>query len=204
MTTTCPECSFTYRIAPSKRTNPCPNCLSIQRTGETLQDKACRKAKAAMERSRIKSHEKQKANPKQKTPLPKFSEKGARQAREVARVKVKVKTEAADGQSFVECAGCGGFFSGLDGSHKVQLSKSSELASDANNIRLLCRGCHSKYGEGSVQEMLELKCLVDDLKYLFDFDPERFWKIHFRLVDEYNVRPTPKLERVLSKLEKFE
>ena len=157
-----------------------------------------------MEKSRLKSKERQAKKPKTAYTIPKFSSKGAKQAREVTATKKKVKAEAADGQSFVACAGCGKFFSGLDGSHKVQLSKSSELASEERNIRLLCRGCHDAWGEGTVQEMIELKCFLPDLRYLFEHDLQRFYRILDRLLTEYNSKPTPKLERVLGKIEKFE
>ena len=158
---------------------------------------------ASLEKSRLKSQERQAKKPKTAYKIQKFSAKGAKQAREVAATKKKVKAEAADGQSFVECAGCGKFFRGLDGSHKVQLSKSSELASEERNIRLLCRGCHDAWGDGSVTEMIELKCFVPDLRYLFEHDLQRFYRILDRLLAEYNVKPTPKLERVLGKIEKF-
>ncbi len=203
MTTTCPVCSFTYRIAKSKRKNPCPSCAHKAKFGETLQEKARRKAKAAMERSRLKSLEKQRLNTKPKTPIQKFSEKGAKQARAVAKVKTEAKTAARDG-GHIKCEGCHRFFKQIDYSHIIPLSKSAALASDIKNKRLFCRDCHDKWGNASVEEMITLKTFVEDMRYLFDNDPERFWKIHFRLVDEYLVRPTPKLERVLSKLEKFE
>lgn len=204
MTTTCPACKEPIQIAPSKRIQVCKNCLSIARTGKSLKEIAREKHREWSERSRLKFKAKQAGRPKSNYVIPARSAKGAKRAMEVTAIKVKVKTEAADGQSFVECAGCGNFFSGLDGSHKVQLSKSSELASEERNIRLLCRKCHSAWGEGTVAEMIELRCFCEDMAYLLDFDPERFWKIHFRLVDEYNARPTPKLGRVISKLESLE
>jgi len=204
MTTTCPKCLFTYPIAKSKRANPCPNCASIEKTGKSLKEIAREKHRESMERLRVKSKERQAKKPKTAYKIPKFSAKGAKQAREVAATKKKVKAEAADGQSFVECAGCGKFFSGLDGSHKVQLSKSSELASEERNIRLLCRGCHDAWGEGRVTEMIELRCFLPDIRYLFEHDLQRFYRILDRLLAEYNTNPTPKLERVLGKIEKFE
>jgi len=204
MILTCQKCSHTYRFAPSKRVNPCPNCASIEDTGFSLKEIAQQKAKEWSERSRLKSLAKQALKPPKTYVIKNRSAKGAKQEREVKATKKKLKDEAADGQGFVECAGCGNFFSGLEGSHKVQLSKSSELASEERNIRLLCRKCHDKWGEGSVIEMLELKCLVEDLRYLFEHDTDRFWKIFYRFVDEYNARPTPKLNRIISKLETFE
>lgn len=204
MTTTCPACSLPIQFAPSKRVHVCKNCLSIAKTGKSIKEIAREKSKASLEKSRLKSQERQAKKPKTAYKIPKFSAKGAKQAREVAATKKKVKAEAADGQSFVACAGCGKFFSGLDGSHKVQLSKSSELASEERNIRLLCRGCHDAWGEGSVTEMIALRCFVPDLRYLFEHDLQRFYRILDRLLAEYNVNPTPKLERVLGKIEKFE
>ena len=180
------------------------NCQSIERTGKSLKEIAREKSKASLERSRLRSKAKSDLKPKTAYKIPKFSAKGAKQAREVAATKKKVKAEAADGQSFVACAGCGKFFSGLDGSHKVQLSKSSELASEERNIRLLCRACHDAWGEGGVTEMIELKCFVPDLRYLFEHDLQRFYNILDRLLREYNARPTPKLGMIFDKLERLE
>jgi len=203
MTTTCEICNYSYPIAPSKRLNPCPNCLSIATTGESLKEIARRKTKASMEKSRLKSLEKQALNPPKSYTIPKQSAKGRKQAGEVAATKKKLKDEARD-SGFIECSGCGKHFKGLDGSHVVPVSQSSALASDPANITLLCRACHTAFENGTVPEMIKLKCFVTDLKYMFEHDTARFWNIHYRLVEEYNARPTGKMERVLGKLERFE
>lgn len=203
MTITCPDCSHVYPIAKSERTNPCPNCASIEKTGKSLKEIAREKSRASLEKSRLKSQERQAKKPKAAYKIPKFSAKGAKQSKAVAATKKELTEAALDG-SFCQCEGCGGFFDTIDRSHKIPLSKSSELAAMPGNIRLFCRECHLRWESTNAVQMIELNCFVSDMEFLLDFDPERFWKIHFRLVDEYNVRPTPKLGRVISELEKFE
>lgn len=203
MVTVCPECTLLYKIAPSKRLNPCPNCKSIADTGESLIERANRKHRESMERRRLKSQAMQADKPKTVYIIPKQSAKGAKQARDVTKVKKELTEAALDGDH-IECQGCGNFFDVIDRSHIIPLSQSSALASDPNNITLLCRSCHNTWEFGDAHEMIELKCFVRDMRYMFDNDNARFWNIHYRLLDEYNARPTPKLERVISKLEKFE
>lgn len=203
MTTTCPTCKEPIQVAPSKRVQVCKNCLSIARTGKSLKEIAREKNREWSERSRLKSKAKRDLKPKKTYTIKNRSEKGAKLEREIAKTKTDMKRAALDG-GFCECQGCGNFFDVIDASHKVQLSKTLELASEAANIRLLCRKCHNAWGEGTVAEMIELRCFCEDMAYLLDNDPERFWKIHFRLVDEYLVRPTPKLGMVISKLESLE
>ena len=203
MTTTCPACSFPIQFAPSKRVQVCKNCQSVAKTGKSLKEIAREKSRASLERSRLKSQEKQKQKVRLPAALAKFSKKGKRQALQIAATKNKMKREALDGDH-VACEGCGNFFDTIDASHKIPLSKSSELAAMPGNIRLFCRGCHLRWESTNAAQMIELNCLVEDMQFLLDFDPERFWKIHFRLVDEYNARPTPKLGMVISELEKLE
>lgn len=199
----CPDCNHRYPIAKSKRVQTCQNCKSIEQTGISLKEIARQKAKESMERSLLKSKAKQDLKPKTTSVIPARSAKGARQDREVAATKTKLKREALEG-GHIECQGCGGYFKGIDGSHIVPVSQSSALASDPANITLLCRSCHNLWEYGDAHEMIELKCFVRDMRYMFHNDTARFWNIHFRLVEEYNLRPTPKLYRVISKLEKFE
>ena len=203
MTTTCPDCQYQYIPAKSRRLTTCPSCAHKAKHGYSLQDKTRRKAKAAMERSRIKSREKQKLNPKPKTPLPKFSEKGAKRDRKIAATKTKLKTDALEG-GFVQCSGCLNYFDVIDASHIVPVSQSSALASNPKIMSLLCRGCHTAFENGTVPEMIELKCFVRDMTTMFEFDNSRFWNIFYRLRDEWVLRPTPKLSAVLDKLERLE
>lgn len=198
----CPICKEVYRPAKSKRESLCPNCKSISETGKSLKEIAREKSRASLEKSRLKSQERQTKKPKTAYKIPKFSAKGAKQAREVTATKRRVKAEAADGQSFVECAGCGKFFRGLDGSHVVPVSQSSVLAANSENITLLCRGCHTDFEHGTVPQMIKLKCFIKDMTTMFEFDNSRFWNIFYRLIDEHNLMPTPALERVISKLER--
>jgi hypothetical protein len=133
-----------------------------------------------------------------------FSKKGAIQASQVAATKKKVREDAAEGEEFARCEGCYGYFKGLDASHKVSLARNSELAADPSNIRLFCRECHLKWESSVASEMVELRCFEEDMAYLLDFDPERFWKIFHRLLDEQNARPTAKLGAIIGRLEKLE
>ena len=156
-----------------------------------------------MERSRLKSQARQALNPKPAYKIPARSKKGAKQEREVSATKKKLKSEAMEG-GHVQCQGCLKHFGTIDASHIIPISQSSALAADPANITLLCRECHQRFENGTVPQMIELRCFVRDLGYMFRHDNARFWNIHYRLLEEYNERPTPKLERVLGKLEKFE
>ena len=157
-----------------------------------------------MEKSRLKSKAKSDLKPKTTYVISNRSAKGARLEREITKVKRELKRKATD-TGFSQCEGCGGFFKSLDASHIVPLSQNSELASDPNNIRLLCRGCHEAWeGNRSVAELIALKCFIPDMRHLFDNDKSRFYNILDRLLRAYNEWPTPKLERVLGKIEKFE
>ena len=195
MITTCPACDHVYRPAKSKRVQTCPNCAQIEKTGESITETARRKARESMERSRLKSNAEH--------PIKNRSVKGAKQEREVSATKKKLKSEAMEG-GHVQCQGCLKHFGTIDASHIIPISQSSALAADPANITLLCRECHQRFENGTVPQMIELRCFVRDLGYMFRHDNARFWNIHYRLLEEYNERPTPKLERVLGKLEKFE
>ena len=199
---TCPDCNYQWIPAKSKRLVVCPNCDHLERTGESLVAMKKRKARESAAASAARSAAKmKKAVPKE---LAKFSKKGKAQATQVTAMKARVKEGAADGDSFVRCEGCYRYFKGLDASHKVSLARSAELAASAENIRLLCRECHMKWESSVVTEMIELRCFEEDMEYLLDFDPERFWKIFHRLLDEQALRPTSKLEAIISRLEKLE
>jgi len=201
---TCDVCQYQYMPAKSKREQCCPNCAHIEKYGESIFAMKKRKQKEQHEKWRKKAQEKRKLNPP--TPRPKIamrSEKGKVIARKVAEMKAEVKMEALDGE-YAECKGCGRHFQTIDASHKVPLSQSLALAANPENITLLCRDCHMKWENGTVPQMIELDCFVDDMHYLFDMDPERFWKIFYRCTDEWEKSPTPKLGRIISKMEAFE
>jgi DNA-directed RNA polymerase subunit M/transcription elongation factor TFIIS len=200
----CPDCDFKWVPARSKRLAVCPNCDHLDRKGESLVDMRKRKAKEALLASQLRAKEKQRLNPAKPTKLPRFSEKGAKQAREVAAAKKKVSEDAADGGEFIRCEGCRAYFKGLDRSHKIPLAHSGVLASDPNNLRLFCRQCHDRWESNNAEEMIKLHCFEEDMHYLLDMDPERFWKRFHKLTDEYSLRPTPKLGAIISRLEKLE
>lgn len=202
-TITCPDCSFRFVPAKSKRVVVCPNCDCYDRTGEYLVDQKKRRAKELLIASQKRAAERAKLKTPPKIALARFSKKGLAQANAVSKAKREAKEEALEG-GFVKCHGCGHFFDTIDGSHKVPLSQSHALAAVPGNIRLLCRSCHDKWEHGTIPKMIELRCFVEDMHFLLDMDPERYWKIHFRVLDEYNLRPTPALERVISKLESLD
>ena len=204
MVTICPECTFLYQLAPSKRVSPCPNCASIEKTGKSLKEIALEKHRESMERSRLKSKAKSDLRPKTVYVIKNRSAKGAKQEREISKTKTEMKRKATD-TGFAQCEGCGGFFKSLDASHIIPLSQSSELASIPGNIRLLCRCCHNAWeGNGTVAELIALKCFLPDMRYLFENDKSRFYNILDRLLREYNARPTPKLGMIFDKLERLE
>ena len=201
---TCDVCQYQYMPAKSKREQCCPNCVHIEKYGESIFAMKKRKQKEQHEKWQKRAAEKAALKPVVARPkIDRLSEKGKRKAAAVSIMKNEAKKDALEGE-FVQCRGCDQYFKTIDASHKVPESKSIALASNPNNITLLCRDCHSKWENGTVPKMIELKCFVDDMHYLFDMDPERFWKIFYRCTDEYEKSPTPKLRRIISKMEAFE
>ena len=197
----CDVCGYQYIPAKSKRELRCPNCAHIEKHGESIFATKKRKQKEQRMKWQKKAVEKQRLNPpppRQK--IAAMSKKGKIAARKVSEMKADAKTGAADGD-YVQCKGCKKHFQTIDASHKVPLSQSLALAANPENITLLCRDCHLKWENGTVPKLIELDCFVDDMHYLFDADPERFWKIFYRCLDEYEKSPTPKLGRIISKLE---
>lgn len=199
---TCPLCSYPYQPAPSKRLNPCPNCLHKAKTGEYLTEARRRKAKESLERSRLRAHEKQLLKPKTSYKIPQFSEKGKQRANQVEATKRKLKQGAKDG-SHTQCEGCGKFVKQIDGSHIVPLSQSQALASDKENIRLLCRECHVTWEGFELPDVVELACFLEDMAYLMRVDNPRFWNLFQKLLDYHLKTPTAKVERAIKRIEKF-
>lgn len=199
---TCPNCSYIYQHAPSKRVQLCPNCVHKERNGEYLTDVRRRKAKESMERSRQQSAKKQALKPKIEYKIPKLSEKGKQQAKEVSATKIKLKADAKDGD-YTECQGCKKSVKQIQGSHKVPLSRSIALASEAENIRLLCGECHDAWEHLKLPEALDLRCFLEDMRYLFRVDNGRFWRLFQKVLDHHGKSPTQKSEMVISKIEKF-
>lgn len=197
----CGICRHQYVPAKSKRVNACPNCVHIEKHGESIKDAMRRKQAEQQEKWRKKAAERERSKPR--TKIPAMSAKGRKKAVAVAEMKRELKEDAAEG-AFVECRGCYMYFKGIDASHKVPLSQSIALSAEAKNVTLLCRDCHNKWEHGTVMEMIELKCFVDDMHYLFDMDPERFWKIFHRCLDEFERAGNKKLGRIIALLEAFE
>ena len=156
-----------------------------------------------MERSRLKAQERQAKKPKTAYRIPKFSAKGKQQAKEVEATKRKLK-QGAKQDGFTECQGCGKFVKQIEGSHKIPLSRSIALASEEENIRLLCGECHPIWENMALPQVVDLACFLEDMKYLYRADNGRFWRLFQKMLDYYEKNPTPKLERVLGKIEKFE
>lgn len=200
----CAICGHKYIPAKSKRSARCPNCIHIEQHGESIADAKRRQQAGQAKKWREKARAKQKKKPvAPRQRIAQRSQKGAVVAREVAAVKRELKENAADG-AFVQCQGCLRYFQGIDASHRVPVSQSLALAADSGNIDLLCRDCHNAWEHGTIPQMIELNCFVEAMHYLFDMDPERFWKIFYRCLDEQERAPTPKLARIITAMEAFE
>lgn len=197
----CDKCNHKYAPAKSKRVNACPNCVHIEKHGESIKDAMRRKQAEQQEKWRKKAAERQKSKPR--TKIPAMSAKGRKKAVAVAEMKRELKEDAAEGE-FVQCQGCSRHFKGIDASHKVPLSQSIALSAEAKNVTLLCRDCHNKWEHGTVMQMIELECFVEDMHYLFDMDPERFWKIFYRCLDEFEKTGNKKLGTIIIKMESFD
>ncbi len=203
MTTTCPKCSFPIPVAKSRRVQVCKNCKSISETGKSLKEIAREKHRESMERSRLRSKAKSDLKPKTVYVIKNRSAKGEKQEREVSKTKTELKRAALDG-GFVQCCGCLNFFDVIDASHIVPVSQSSALASNPANITLLCRQCHTVWENMVLPQVVDLACFLEDMKYLYRADNGRFWRLFQKMLDYHEKVPTPKLERVLGKIEKFE
>lgn len=199
----CEVCKWKWMPAASKRVVECPNCAAKEKTGESLAEKALRKklesVKRMAERAQLKS---QNMLPKKKPVIPNFSEKGLAKAKAVTAMKKELKRDAVDG-AYYECKGCLNYFAVIDASHKIPLSQNTKLAAEKGNVTLLCRSCHNAWENGTVAQMIALKCFVADMQYLYANDNERFHKIFYRLLDEFEKTLNQKLEKVIIKLESF-
>lgn len=203
MTTTCPTCKEPIRIAPSKRVQVCKNCLSIARTGKSIKEIAREKHREWSERSRLKSRAKQDLKPKKNYVIPARSAKGAKRESEVKATKQKLKQEAKQ-DGWIECQGCGKFVKQIDGSHKIPLSRSIALASEKENIRLLCGECHPIWEHLRLPEAVDLACFLEDMLYVFRVDNDRFWRLFKKMLDFHEKMPTAKVGRAIKEIEKFE
>lgn len=200
----CAVCHYEYIPAKSKRVKGCPNCEQKERTGESIFEEKRRKQREQHDKWMKRAQERRKANPPPlRSKIAAMSQKGKIRAREVSEMKRELKEDAAEG-AYVQCKGCEKWFNGIDASHKVPLSQSLALAAAPRNITLLCRDCHDKWENGTVPKMIELKNFVDDMHYLFDMDPERFWKIFYRCLDEFEKTGDKKLESIIIQMEAFD
>jgi len=184
----CQTCNYQYQPAPSKRLKTCPNCAHVERHGETIFQKKWR------------AHvEKQKAKPPKSYVIPSRSAKGKKREAEIHAAKSKLKSESRDG-SFTECGGCGKHFKSVDASHKVPVSQSGKLAAVPANIRLLCRGCHNAWENGTVLELVKLRCFLEDMEYLAAWDWERFCNVYYRVLDYAAGNHSKAVDAVLKSL----
>jgi len=185
---TCQTCNTQYQPAPSKRLQTCQNCAHVEKYGETIFEKKWRE-----------HTQKQKANPPKSYVIPIRSAKGKKKEAKVQAAKSKLKSESRDG-SFTECGGCGGHFKSVDASHKVPVSQSGELAAVPANIRLLCRGCHNAWENGTVLELIKLRCFLEDMEYMAARDWERFCRVYYRVRDYSDKNHSLGIEAALKSL----
>jgi len=184
----CPTCNYQYQPAPSKRLKTCPNCAHIEQHGESIFETKWREYR-----------EKQRATPPKRYVIPSRSAKGKRKEAEIQAAKSKLKSEARDG-AFTECGGCGKHFKRVDASHKVPVSQSCKLAAVPENIRLLCRDCHTVWENGTVMELIKLRCFLEDMEYLAVYDWKRFFRVYCRIL-AYDIKNhTKPVEAVLESL----
>lgn len=181
----------------------CKNCLSIERTGFALKEIAREKQRELSERSRMKAKAKQDLKPKKTYTIKNRSEKGAKRENEVKATKQKLKQEAKQ-DGWIECQGCGRFVKQIDGSHKIPLSRSIALASEKENIRLLCGECHPVWENMTLPEVVDLRCFLEDMSYLHRADYGRFCRLFQKMLDFHEKTPTPKVGRAIKGIEKFE
>ena len=196
----CSDCDYVYMEAKSKRINPCPNCEHLERHGISLVDAKKKKQQQQQQASRKRTEEKMRLKPPKNYAIPKFSKKGKVQANRMAAMKNELKHAHTEGQEYGQCEGCLQFFKGLDASHKVPLSQSIALASEPENIRLLCRECHNKWEHGTVHQIIQLECFEEDMLYLLDMDPERFWKIYYRMETQWLSDQNPTILDIMNRL----
>jgi len=185
---TCQTCNYQYQPAPSKRLKTCPNCAHAAKYGETIFEKKWRE-----------HAQKQKATPTKRYVIPSRSVKGKKKEAEIQAAKSKLKSEARDG-AFTECDGCGKHFKRVDGSHKVPVSQSGKLAAVPENIRLLCRDCHNAWENGTVPELINLRCFLEDMEYLAVYDWKRFCNVYRRIRDYSIITYSKPVEAALESL----
>ena len=184
----CPTCNTQYQPAPSKRLKTCPNCAHAAKFGETIFEKKWRE-----------HAQKQKATPPKRYVIPNRSAKGNKKEAEIQAAKSKLKSESRDG-AFTECGGCGKHFKMVDASHKVPVSQSGKLADVPENIRLLCRGCHTVWENGTVLELIKLRCFLEDMEYMAVYDWKRFCNVYHRVRDCFILTASKPVEAALRSL----
>lgn len=119
--------------------------------------------------------------PKVKKKIPYFSEKGRVAKAEVTKMK-KGKIEEARENGRLFCEGCLKS-KGLDNSHILSEKNYPQFRAEKENISLLCRDCHNKWENGTIQQKAQLSCFQKDMAYIFRVEPKRFWVLFYDLVD---------------------
>jgi 5-methylcytosine-specific restriction endonuclease McrA len=190
--------------AKSKRKIVCKNCLCIEKTGKTLFETLREKQKAQQARSK----ERQKLKPipqyQPKKKINFFSDKGKTKHDEISEKK-RIVRQQAERLDETYCKGCYRADCGLDTSHIISIAQRPDLATDINNISLLCRNCHVKHESGNIKLMLELNCFEKDMRYIYAHDETKFNKVLFKLLDYVETHPQDKKAvSIISKLENYE
>lgn len=163
----CSNCSQEEWIV-NKTYNLCDNCNHIRLHGETKQETAHRKALEYAERRKAKGAHK----------INQVSDKQKEINKNLAAVKRLVSLERPS-----ECQGCMKNTDQLDRSHILSVAQRPDLQLDPRNINLFCRSCHEKWESGDIFKMSSLLSFTKDMRYIFDMDSVRYYKILLKLED---------------------
>lgn len=191
-TSKCSRCG-NERFIVNARYNVCDDCNYFRLHGETKFDVAFRK------QAERRSKQKEKTTHK----IPFQSVKGRKLDKELSEIKQAVRQKAFDEDRYY-CKGCGKAV-GLDCSHRVAISQSSEMKTDEGNLSLLCRVCHENWESSEIKRMIKLRCFLDDMRYLYHNHQIKFQKILFKLLDYVRENDHDVVARaLLLKIEKLE
>jgi hypothetical protein len=156
------------------------SCMFEKKHGITQKEHA----KIQKTKSDERAKERQKLKPvipSVPTKINNFSKKGAIRAKEITETKRKV-IELAKENGTLCCANCGSL--DYTNSHIIAVSQRPDLATDVNNITLLCLDpCHKLWGEGTIDKVIRMRNFLADVEYIYKNDDMRFNKILNKILD---------------------
>jgi 5-methylcytosine-specific restriction endonuclease McrA len=175
------------------------SCMFELKRGITQKEHA--KIEKAKSDERAKERQKAKSvTPSVTAKINKMSEKGAKKQKEIRAAKIKVM-DAAKGNGVLGCVNCGS--PDYQNSHIVPISVNMKLASDPNNISLLCGNCHFLWENGTIDKVIEMSNFLDDARYLHDNDYRRFSWLFAKVLDYEAATGDKFAASIIRKMEKF-